>query len=291
MEIYKKYKGLLFTLAYQLTGSVVEAEDAVQDVFLKAYQAMPADIAEPKAYLCKMVTNRCLDVLKSARKQREQYVGHWLPEPLLTSEDDPYEAVVRNELLSYAMLVLLERLTPAERVNFVLREAFCFDYATISRLTEKNESSCRQLYSRAKKKLGLLQQENVKQEQAGEAWIARLVQALESGQINQVVSLLSQDAVLHSDGGGKAIAAVNPIVSAERVAKFVFGLYHKQLASGTQFQARIAEVNGQAGIIIYEGDTVETVILLHVQEEAIRNLYFIRNPDKLRLVASRNSQI
>lgn len=286
MDIYKQYKGLLFTLAYQLTGSAVEAEDAVQDVFLKAYQSMPEHIAEPKAYLCKMVTNRCLDLLKSARKKREQYVGPWLPEPMATSvsQSDPYEHVARHELLSYAMLALLERLTPAERIIFVLREAFCFEYAAIGKLVEKSEASCRQLYSRAKKKLGLLQPEMLKQEQAGEAWIGKLVQALETGEINQVMSLLAQEAVLLSDGGGKVTAAVQPVVSSMRVAKFIMGLFQKLHSGEGQYRLAAADINGQPAIVIYEREAVETVILLHVQQEAIHNLYFIRNPDKLKFI-------
>jgi len=124
--LYNQYKGLLFKLAYQLTGSVSDAEDVVQDVFLKVYDVPAEKLTEPKAYLCKMVTNRCRDLHKTARKQREQYFGEWLPEPLLSSQVDSMESVVREDLLSYAMLVLLERLTTTERVVFFFSVSNCF---------------------------------------------------------------------------------------------------------------------------------------------------------------------
>jgi RNA polymerase sigma factor (sigma-70 family) len=132
-ELYVQYKTLLFTLAYQLTGSAADAEDVVQDVFVKSFDVHPERLEKPKAYLCKMVTNRCLNLQKSARKRREVYVGPWLPEPIRTPEADTLETtVVRRDLLSYAMLVLLERLTPTERAVFVLRGALGFDYPEIA---------------------------------------------------------------------------------------------------------------------------------------------------------------
>ena len=155
-ELYCQYKSLLFTLAYQITGSAAEAEDAVQDVFIKAYDVHPERLEEPKAYLCKMVTNRCLDLQKSARRKREIYVGPWLPEPFRTPEEETLEStVVRRDMLSYAMLVLLERLTPTERVVFVLREALGFDYPEIAKLLDKKEANCRKLMSRARSKIGI----------------------------------------------------------------------------------------------------------------------------------------
>jgi RNA polymerase sigma factor (sigma-70 family) len=132
-ELYNQYRALLFMLAYQLTGSAADAEDAVQDVFFKSFDVHPERLEKPKAYLCKMVTNHCFNLQKSARKKREMYVGPWLPEPIRTPEADTLETtVVRRDLLSYAMLVLLERLTPTERAVFILREALGFDYPEIA---------------------------------------------------------------------------------------------------------------------------------------------------------------
>ncbi|MCL6602105.1 MAG: RNA polymerase sigma-70 factor [Paenibacillus sp.] len=281
-ELYAQYKGLLFTLAYQLTGSASDAEDVMQDVFLKLYDVQPERLIEPKAYLCKMVTNRCLDLLKSARKRREQYFGEWLPEPILTPDDESLETVLRGELLSYAMLVLLERLSPAERSVFVLREAFGFEYHEIAELVGKSEANCRKIFSRARGKMGILLDEPVQAEAAGEEWVRRFISALELGNVDSVVSMLAEDVVLISDGGGKATAAVNPIKTRDFVIRFLIGLIQKapNYEGGTTMELR--DINGQTGLVIRSGEAIDTIALIHVEENSIRNIYFIRNPDKLR---------
>lgn len=284
-ELYRRYKGLLFKLAYQLTGSAADAEDAVQDVFLSLQRVENERLAEPKAYLCKMVTNRCLDVLRSARKQRERYFGEWLPEPILTPpQKGPLEAVIDSELLSYAMLVLLERLTPAERAVFVLREALCLDYGEIAVLLDKSEANCRKLLSRARKKMELPPGTSVHADPASQEWVRRLLTALEQGRAEAVVSLLAKDAVLISDGGGKALAAVRPIASADRVARFLLGLMQKARSEAEEEEATVfnlRSVNGQTGIEILVGGKVAAIALLQADGRAIRNLYLVRNPDKL----------
>lgn len=277
-KLYEQYKGLLFTLAYQLTGSVSDAEDAVQDVFMKLYDIELERLVEPKAYLCKMVTNRCLDLLKSARKKREQYFGEWLPEPIITSDDESIESVVRGELLSYAMLVLLERLSPTERAAFVLHEALSFEYSVIAELIGKSETNCRKLVSRARGKMGITLEEPISAETSSIEWVQRFLSALEQGNMDTVVSILAEDVTLIADGGGKAVAAVHPIKSRDHVAKFLLGLMSK--AGGMKME--ITEINGQIGLVIYEGDRIETVFSMHFEKGAIHNLYFVRNPDKLR---------
>lgn len=281
-KLYEQYKGLLFTLAYQLTGSVSDAEDAVQDVFLKLYDVKPERLVEPKAYLCKMVTNRCLDLLKSARKQREQYFGQWLPEPVLTPNDESFEAVARSELLSYAMLVLLERLSPSERAVFVLREAFSFEYAVISDLIGKSETNCRKLISRARGKMGITTEEALRTEAVSEEWVRRFLSALEKGNIDVAVSMLTEDVVLISDGGGKALAAVHPIKSRDYVLRFLLGLIRQASQYEEGIQIEIENINGQIGMVIRSGENIETVVLLHVKRNLIHSLYFIRNPEKLK---------
>lgn len=282
-ELYEKYKGLLFTLAYQLTGSTSDAEDAVQDVFLKVYDVDPDRLTEPKAYLCKMVTNRCLDLLKSARKRREQYFGHWLPEPILTPNDEPFETVVRGELLSYAMLVLLEKLSTAERAVFVLREALCFEYSVIAELVDKSEANCRKLNSRARGKMGISPEEPIHAEKVGEEWVRRFLSALEQGNIDSVMSLLAEDVVLISDGGGKVIAAVHPIESGYNVARFLLGLIQK-VHFDVGLQIEIQDINGQKGVVVRSSEGIDTAVLMNVEANLVRNLYFVRNPDKLKLL-------
>lgn len=280
-ELYEQYKGQLLKLAYQLTGSASDAEDAVQDVFLKLYDIELERLIEPRAYLCKMVTNRCLDVFKSARKKRELYAGEWLPEPVLTSRDEPYEAVEQGELLSYAMLVLLERLSITERAVFVLREAFGFDYAEIAQLIGKNESNCRKLMSRARAKMGIAPDEKIKLESANEAWVYRFLEALNQANVDVVLSMLAEDVVLISDGGGKVFAAVHAIESRDRVMRFLFGLVRNASQKEGEMHMEIREINNQTGLIIRTGDGIVTVALLHVKHHLIHSIFMVRNPEKL----------
>lgn len=283
-DLYEKYKGLLFRLAYQLTGSAADAEDIVQDVFVKVHDIHPERLAHPKAYLCKMTTNRCLDLLRSARSRRELYIGPWLPEPIPTSDEDPFEAVIHKDLLSYAMLVLLERLSPSERAVFVLREALCFDYADIAGLVGKSETNCRKLISRAREKMGIAQHASVPAEGAREEWVGRFLSALEQGNVPSLLSLLSEDIVLLSDGGGKVLAAVHPIVTRDRVARFLFGLIRQAAQDEVSFQVEVRPLNGQTGFVIRTGEHIDTVGFLHIEHHTIRSVYFIRNPDKLRFI-------
>ncbi|MCM3619397.1 RNA polymerase sigma factor SigJ [Sutcliffiella horikoshii] len=280
-ELYKQYKGLLFKPAYQLTGSVTDAEDVVHDVFLKIYDVPPEKLAEPKAYLCKMVTNRCHDLHKSARKKREHYFGEWLPEPLQNAYDDSMDSVVRDDLLSYAILVLLERLTPTERVVFVLREALGFEYHEIGNLVEKNEGNCRKLYSRAKAKMGITSEEFDAIEKASEEFVHIFIAALKQGNMNQIVSMLDQNIVLVSDGGGKAKAAVNPIKTRDHVARFLLGALRKASPADGIPPIEINKINGQPAIVLRSSEGIHTVGLIHIENNLIRNIYIVRNPDKL----------
>jgi len=281
-ELYLQYKGLVFTLAYQLTGSASDAEDVVQDVFLKVHGVDPKRLTNPKAYLCRMTTNRCRDLLKSARRKRERYIGEWLPEPIFTSREESLHAVIREELLSYAVLVLLERLTPVERAVFVLREALNFEFAEIAEVVGKSEANCRKLLSRAREKMKLAGDEPIRPEASDEAWIRRMLSALERDDAEAVVSLLAEDVVLVSDGGGKAVAAVHPIVSKDSVAKFLLGLFRQIPYYKGGVRIEIREINGQPAVTVRSGGEIETIVLIHVGRNAIRNLFFVRNPDKLR---------
>lgn len=274
----------LFKLAYQLTGSVSDAEDVVHDVFIKIHDVPPEKLVEPKAYLYKMVANRCRDLQKSARKRREQYFGEWLPEPISTY-DDSMESVVRDELLSYATLVLLERLTPSERVVFVLREAFGFEYKEIAGLIEKREANCRKLFSRATAKMGISSEKLIySSESAAKEEIRGFVEALKHGDLNHILSMLDPNVVLVSDGGGKALAAVNPIKTREHVAKFLLGVIRKSNTADHETLIEMDYVNGQLALILRSSEGIHTVGLPHVKKNIIQNIYLIRNPDKLKHV-------
>ncbi|QTD43440.1 RNA polymerase sigma-70 factor [Sporosarcina sp. Te-1] len=276
---YVQYRRLLFTLAYQLTGSAVDAEDVVQDVFMKLHDMELDRIVEPKAYLCKMATNRSLDILKSARRKREQYVGQWLPEPIRTSDDELIGSVIQNELLSYAILVLLEKLTAAERAAFVLHHALSFKYSEIAKIIGKSEVNCRKLVSRAREKIGT-STEDLIEEVIERKWIERFLSALEQGDMNKILSVLAEDVTLISDGGGKAFAAIRPIQSSDHVARFLLGIKRKTALGNDMVE--VAEINGQIGVVYRTGNKVDTVALMQVHKNVIQNLYFIRNPDKLK---------
>ncbi|MFB7139352.1 RNA polymerase sigma-70 factor [Gottfriedia sp. NPDC056225] len=281
-DLYEKYKKLLFKLAYQLLGSVSDAEDVVQDVFLKLYDVSPDKLGEPKAYLCKMVTNRCRDIQKSARKKREQYFGEWLPEPLYYAEDNSMNSVELDDQLSYGMLVLLEKLTPTERVVFVLREALSFEYYEIAELVEKSEANCRKVFSRAKAKIGISTEEVIHSNSASQELTHKFIIALKNGNLNQVVSMLDQNAVLIADGGGKVIAAVNPIKSSDHVTKFLFGAIRKASMVDGVPHIEISQINGQPALILRSNEGIHTVGMLHIENNLIQNVYIIRNPDKLK---------
>ncbi|UNK16367.1 RNA polymerase sigma factor SigJ [Paenibacillus sp. N3/727] len=284
-ELYTQYKGLLFNLAYQMTGSVSDAEDVVQDVFVKVIDIDSSKMTEPKAYLCKMATNRCLDIFKSAKRRREQYFGYWLPEPILMTEDESYEQVVRDDMLSYAMLVLLERLSPSERAVFVLREALDFDYSVIAELIEKNELNCRKLMSRARRKMGISEEDLTNVGAVREEWIGQFLAALSQGHVDSVLSLLAENAEIVSDGGGKVSAAVRPIKTRELVARFLLGIISKvQKDESGSPVFELARINNQTGIIFREGNHATNVVLMNMKQDLLQNIYIIRNPEKLTQV-------
>lgn len=282
-ELYGQYKSLLFILAYQLTGSAADAEDAVQDVFMKAYDVHVECLEEPKAYLCKMVTNRCLDLQKSARRRREMYVGPWLPEPFRTPEVDTLETtVVRRDMLSYAMLVMLERLTPTERVVFVLREALGFEYPEIAELLGKQEANCRKLMSRAKSKMGISEGEQVTAVATEREWVSRFLTSFEEGNIDEILSLLTEDVMLVSDGGGKVLAFTRPIQARDQVARILAGAFEgiKPYYQGS-LRSEFVLLNGETSIVLRSGDETVAAIFLQRRYGKLAGIYIVRNPDKL----------
>lgn len=280
-ELYKSYKSLCFSISYHMTGSVTDAEDIVQDVFLKLSSASLPDLEEPKAYLCKMTVNRCYDVLKSAKAKREKYVGPWLPEPLPTGKNPLEELIERAELLSYGMLVLLEQLTVVERTIFVLREAFGFDYADIAPIVEKSEANCRKILSRSRNKIGLIENNSLLSEASTSEWIRQFIAALELGQMDQILTLLSDDVTLLSDGGGKVVAALKPVISRDFVLRFIVGIFQNATKKEEELRFELTELNGETGVIVWSKNEIVTVALAHLESGMAKDLYFIRNPEKL----------
>lgn len=294
-RLYASYKPLLFSLAYRMLGSVMDAEDIVHEAFISMNAAAePERIQSAKSYLCKIVTNRCIDRLRSARKQRELYVGPWLPEPvvdhLAERNDDPLQAYVRHESISTAYLLLLQQLSWVERAVFLLREVLQYEYDEIAGIVGKTSTNCRQIFHRAKRSIGtrpLVQDEADKAEskqpetlnEQVSILVDQFVHALTVGDLGKLMNILSNDATLYSDGGGKVNAAVRPIMGAGRVAAFLAGILEKAPAG---FSYRIAVVNGQAGIVTYTNGKPLSVFSFHVENNCMTAIYNVVNPDKLR---------
>ncbi|MCS1350937.1 RNA polymerase sigma factor SigJ [Mechercharimyces sp. CAU 1602] len=285
-RLYHQYYNLLFSIAYRMTSSVSDAEDMVQDVLLQSINRVDwKAITNPKAYLCKLITNRCLDYLKSARNQRTSYIGEWLPEPLITEiSNPPEEQAISSEQLGVAYLLLLEQLIPTERLVFVFREVFQYRYREISELTELSESNCRKLYSRAKQKLAIgLERKDYPPTgmQENQILMNKFIRAIQSGERDTLSSLLSQEVVVYADGGGKVSAAMRPIFKMERVIAYLLGIERK--AKG-EYTYQITTVNGGPGIVFFVNEKAYCVCTCELTGDLISKLFFILNPDKLRHV-------
>lgn len=274
-DAFEPHRRFLAGVAYRMLGSIAESEDVVQDAYLRWQSIERSGIEEPRAYLARIVTRLCLDRLKSARARREEYVGTWLPEPLV---EEPGAAEVADDI-SVALLMTLERLSPLERAAFLLHDVFDMDYAAIAGALERSEAACRQLATRAR--------EHVRDEQprfqrspAAEARLTvAFAQALTSGDIALLKTLLAEDAVLYTDGGGKRRAALNPIYGRDKISRFFDGVRTKNppIAAG---DARAARINGLPGFVYHLADGVET-IAIETSGEQIVAIYAVRNPDKL----------
>ncbi|WP_462413339.1 RNA polymerase sigma-70 factor [Neobacillus sp. Marseille-QA0830] len=282
-ELYHDYKPLLFSIAYRMLGTISDAEDIVQEVFLRAGEKDMADVVNQKAYLCKMVTNSCMDLLKSAQKKREVYTGPWLPEPIVLTDNDPYAQALKDEMISYAVLLLLEKLSPIERAVFILREVFEYDYQTIAEIVERQEPACRKIFSRVKKKFPLGREYATENQKRGqEAIVGQFLSAIFEGNLQQLEALLASDVTLYSDGGGKVLAALKPVCTKKNVLRFFQYLYGQAFQDNQPPHIQLANINGQTGIIAAASDNIKTVISFHATENGIQEIYIVRNPDKLK---------
>jgi RNA polymerase sigma-70 factor (ECF subfamily) len=283
-DTYQQLRPLLFSIAYRMAGSVSEAEDIVQEAFLRYHRAAGdgAEVQSPKAYLSAVTTRLAIDHLRSARVRREQYVGAWLPEPLVTDpEADAAEHAETADSLSLAFLVLLERLSPTERAVFLLHEVFGYGYAEIAGLVGKSQDNCRQIAVRARRHLQARRPRFETSRRQRERLARRFFAAVEQGDTEGLVGLLAADAVMYADGGGKAPALAAPLHGAQRVARFLLGLARQARVIGVRLQP--AEVNGQPGAMAYDQDgRLVNVLSLEIVDGRIQTVHAIVNPDKLR---------
>ena len=273
------HRGRLLGLAYRMLGSRSDAEDVVQDAYLRFAGAQ--DVHSPEAFLVTVVTRLCLDRLKSAKAQREIYVGPWLPEPVFDAEGLSADAATElADDLSFALLLALDRLSPLERAAFLLHDVFDTPFSEIATMLDRTEASCRQLASRARRA--------VRDDRPAPARApdnhARLLQAfgeaVASGDVARLAALLREDAVALTDGGGRKTAARNPIMGAEKIARFFIGIAAKN--AGHDMRIEPAMINGAAGALLYLDGELDNTMSMAISGDKIAAIYIVRNPDKLR---------
>src|SRR5882724_259691 len=277
---FEQYRGLLFSIAYRMLGSVADAEDMLQEAFIRWQQTSSDEVRSPRALLVTIVTRLCINHLESARVRREEYVGEWLPEPLVTDpKSDPSHVLRVDESLSMAFLVLLERLTPIERAVFLLREIFEYEYSEIATILGQSEANCRQILRRARQHVSGVRPRFRASSEERNNLLERFLRATSQGDMDGLVDLLASDVVLHSDGGGKALAVPNLIVGADKVARGILGSLEKLVPRN--LLTRMALINGQAGIVSYLNGKPYSVLTLDTGEGRIWAIYVLTNPEKL----------
>jgi RNA polymerase sigma-70 factor, ECF subfamily len=280
LATFDQYRSLLFSVAYRMLGRVADAEDMLQETFMRWQQAPDQEIRSPRAFLVTIISRLCINHLQSARVQREEYVGTWLPEPIVSGPgSDPLELVRVDESLSMAFLVMLERLTPVERAVFLLREVFEYEYSEIANVLGQSEANCRQILSRARQHVAAMRPRFKTSQRKKTDLLERFLKATGSGDLEGLVALLSRDVVLHSDGGGKAVAAPNLIRGADKVARGALGTLKKLMPKN--LVTRLAQVNGEPGIVSYLNGKPYSVLTFDASEGHIQTIYVVTNPEKL----------
>jgi RNA polymerase sigma-70 factor (TIGR02957 family) len=289
LAAFEQHRRLLFTVAYQMLGSVADAEDVVQDTWLRWSATDRADVADPRAYLVRIASRLALDRLGSARSRRESYVGPWLPEPLLTGgtqvagaapPPDPDDAAALGDQVSLALLVVLETLSPAERAVFVLREVFGLPAAEVAAILGRSEAAVRQTAHRAREHVRARQPRFDTDRSTQLLATERFLAACAGGDVEALLAALAPDVVLVSDGGGRAKAALRPIVGAGKVARFLLAT----TAQGLEIpglHVEIAEINGAPGVVAWVGGEPYMTISLVLVDGLVEQVLVVRNPEKL----------
>lgn len=285
-QVFHEYRKLLFSVAYRVLGSAADAEDAVQDAWIKWSSADRSQVADPKAYLTRIVSNLALERLRSTRHKRETYVGPWLPEPILTSGDTA-DAVTDAESVSMAMLVVLETLSPLERAVFVLKEVFGFSHAEIAEAVERSEAAVRQAAHRAREHVRARRPRFTADRSRQREVMERFFAAASGGDINTLMELLSPDVILWTDGGGKVRQALKPVVGAQTVASWfaAIGTVTYQGVQPADMRAELVEINGGPGMVFSAPDRVIATITFDFDAAGrVTAIHNVANPDKLQAI-------
>ena len=280
LATFDQYRSLLFSIAYRMLGSVADAEDMLQETFIRWQKSCEKKVSSPRAFLVTIISRLCINQLQSARVQREEYVGQWLPEPIVTDlASDPFGIIRVDESLSMAFLVLLERLTPVERAVFLLREVFEYEYAEVASILGQNEANCRQILRRARQHVSAMRPRFVASEIKQSDLFERFLSAIRTGEMEGLVALLAEDVELHSDGGGKAIAVPNVVQGAPNVARGILGSLRKLVPEN--LVRRLALVNGEPGLVNYLDGKPHSVLTIQIAADRIQTIYIVTNPEKL----------
>lgn len=278
-QLYQAYKPLLFSIAYRMTGSVMDAEDIVHEAFLTYSRIRNVKVIEnEKAYLSRVVINSSLDKLGSAASKREVYVGEWLPEPIVENTNEPSQIYLMKESISIAYLLLLQQLSAVERAVFILREVFQYSYDEIGEIVEKSPSNCRQIYHRSKKSITNPQSGSTIDFQSMKNSVEQFTVAFQKGNIDKLLELLRADAVYIADGGGKVTSALKPIYTSNRIV-LLFASILKKLPENSTLEYRV--VNGSPGVVISINNTVSYVLSFEFEAHQIARIYLVSNPEKL----------
>ena len=276
-RIFDEHRDVLMAVAYRVLGRVADAEDVVQEAWLRWARTRPSDVADPRSFLVRVATRLAIDRLRRIKARRESYVGPWLPEPVLT-EGDVHESAESAESLSLALLVVLETLSPLERGVFVLREAFGFTYAEIAETLGRSEPAVRQLARRARVHVRERRPRFDADPAARRELTARFMAAARDGDLRGLLAILAPDVTLVADGGGRVRAPLRPVEGADRVARFLVVVATERRRD---VQVRLAEVNGGPGIVVTSDGAPITTLILEVSDDRVQTIYLVANPDKL----------
>ena len=288
-EEFERHRSHLFAVAYRMLGSASEAEDVVQDAWLRSSAAEATDVRSPRAYLMTVVTRLALDRLKSARVAREKYVGPWLPEPMLTdNEPRPEESAALAESLTLAFMVLLDALSPEERAVFVLREVLDYSYAEIASVLNTSDPNCRQLFHRAKERLRSGQSRSARSREEKRKIAVRFVDALRAGDGAALTQVLAEDVGFWGDGGGRVPAGKRPTFGRDAVVHLLLGIRRSAAAQGYRLETLaidVIEVNYEPAMLVRVDDRIDSVYVCSIEDDAITGIRVVRNPDKLVYLA------
>ncbi|HEX5997745.1 MAG TPA: RNA polymerase sigma-70 factor [Jiangellales bacterium] len=281
-EAFVAHRNLLFTVAYELLGSAADAEDVLQETWLRWVKVDVGQVRDERAYLVRITTRQSLNRLRTMRRRKEAYVGPWLPEPLLTAPDVS-EDVELAESVSMAMMLVLETLSPTERAVFVLREVFDFSYDEIAAAVDRSPAAVRQIAHRARQHVEARRPRVVVSPSEARAALEAFQRAVETRDLQGLLDVLAPDAVLVSDGGGVKQAALRPIIGADKVVRFIVGVLDK--ANGA-LTAGLAVVNGNPALVVRQDGEIDGVMAVRVEDTRITGLYYVRNPEKLTRIES-----